>query len=88
MKTHAEADMARDEKRIKESLEDEKLKIVQAAEMEVIAATAAARREIQQYAAELAIDQAARKLVVTAETDRLLVENFARRLGADVGGQN
>ena len=42
----------------------------------------AARREIQNYAAELAIEQAARKLVVTAETDRLLVESFARRLGA------
>jgi hypothetical protein len=37
-----------------------------------------ARREIQKYAAELAIEQAARKLVVTAETDRLLVESFAQ----------
>ena len=40
----------------------------------------AAQRQIQQYAADLAIDQAARKLVVTAETDRLLVQSFARRL--------
>jgi F-type H+-transporting ATPase subunit b len=88
MKAHAESDLAREEHRLKEGLEDEKLKIVQAAEAEILSATATARREIQQYAAELAIDQAARKLVVNAETDRLLVENFARRLGADVGGRN
>jgi F-type H+-transporting ATPase subunit b len=40
-----------------------------------------ARRAIQKYAAELAIEQAAKKLVVTAETDRLLVASFAARLG-------
>jgi len=45
---------------------------------------------LQQYAAELAIEQAARKLVISAETDRLLVQNFARRLGGDDSkeGQN
>jgi len=88
MKQQAEADLGREEKRIQASLEEEQKKIVEAAEAEIIAATAAARREIQNYAAELAIDQAAKKLVVTAETDRLLVENFARRLGAEVGGEN
>ena len=88
MKQQAEADLAREEKRVQAGLEDEQKKIVDAAEAEIVAATAAARREIQNYAAELAIDQAAKKLVVTAETDRLLVENFARRLGAEVGGEN
>ena len=45
---------------------------------------------MRQYAAELAIDQAARKLVVTAETDRLLVQSFAQRLTGDdsKGGKN
>jgi F-type H+-transporting ATPase subunit b len=88
MKQQAEADLGREEKRIQAGLEEEQKKIVEAAEAEIVAATAAARREIQNYAAELAIDQAAKKLVVTAETDRLLVENFARRLGAEVGGEN
>jgi len=88
MKQQAEADMAREEKRIQSGLDEEQKKIVEAAEAEIVAATAAARREIQNYAADLAIDQAAKKLVVTAETDRLLVENFARRLGAEVGGEN
>jgi F-type H+-transporting ATPase subunit b len=88
MRTHAEADAVRDEKRIKATVEDEKTKILAAAEAEIHAATALARREIQTYAAELAIDQAARKLIVTAETDRLLVESFAHRLGSDKGAQN
>ena len=88
MREHAEADSIRDEKRIKASVEDEKAKIIAAAEAEIQAATTQAQRQIQQYAAELAIEQAARKLVVTAETDRLLVESFAHRLGADKGDQN
>ena len=81
MRSQAEADSARDEQRIKASVEDEKVKIVAAAEVEIQNATTLARREIQKYAAELAIEQAARKLVVTAETDRLLVESFAHKLG-------
>jgi len=82
MRSQAEADSARDEKRIKAGVEEEKTKILAAAEAEIQAATALARREIQSYAADLAIGQAARKLVVTAETDRLLVESFAHRLVA------
>jgi len=90
MRAQAEKDSAHDEERIKASVEDEKQKILAAAEQEITAATALAQRQIQQYAAELAIEQAARKLVVTAETDRLLVQNFARRLTGDDSkkGQN
>lgn len=81
MRTQAEADAARDEQRILASVEDEKNKILAAAETEIQSATTMARREIQKYAAELAIEQASRKLVVTPETDRLLVESFAHKLG-------
>jgi F-type H+-transporting ATPase subunit b len=81
MRLEAEAEGAREEQRIKASVEDEKKKIVAAAEAEIQNATTLARREIQRYAAELAIEQAARKLVVTAETDRLLVQSFAAKLG-------
>ena len=80
MRTQAEKDAAVDEARIKATVEDEKKKILEAAEQEIASATVQARRQIQQYAAELAIDQAAKKLVVSAETDRLLVQSFARRL--------
>ena len=81
MRNQAEVDSARDEQRIKASVEDEKVKIITAAEVEIQSATTLARREIQEYAAELAIEQAARTLVVTAETDRILVESFAHKLG-------
>ena len=83
MRVQADKDSALDEQRIKASVEEEKQKILAAAEQDIAAATALARRQLQQYAAELAIDQAARKLVVTAETDRLLVQRFARRLTGD-----
>jgi F-type H+-transporting ATPase subunit b len=88
MRTQSEADSARDEQRIKANIEEEKAKILVAAEQEINAATTSAQRAIQQYAAELAIEHAARKLIVSAETDRLLVESFAHRLGGDKGGQN
>jgi F-type H+-transporting ATPase subunit b len=90
MRTQAEKDSAADEQRIKASVEEEKQKIVTAAEQEIAAATTHARRQLQQYAAELAIDQAAQKLVVSAETDRLLVQAFASRLAGEdpKGGQN
>jgi F-type H+-transporting ATPase subunit b len=90
MRAQAEKDSAHDEQRIRASVEEDKKKILATAEQEIAAATALAHRQIQQYAAELAIDQAARKLVVTAETDRLLVQSFARRLMGDDSkeGQN
>jgi len=88
MRSHAEADAAKEAQRIRASVEEEKSKILVAAEAEIQSATAAARRDIQQFAAGLAIEQAARKLVVTAETDRLLIENFARHLTGESGGQN
>jgi F-type H+-transporting ATPase subunit b len=80
MRAQAEKDSAIDEQRIKASVEDEKQKLLSTAEQEIVAATAQARRQIQQYAADLAIEQAVKKLVVTAETDRLLVQDFARKL--------
>jgi len=90
MRAQAEKDSAADERRIKASVEEEKQKILTAAEQEIVSATTLARRQLQQYAAELAIDQAAQKLVVSAETDRLLVQAFANRLAGEdpKGGQN
>jgi F-type H+-transporting ATPase subunit b len=90
MRAQAEKDSALDEQRIAASVEEEKQKILAAAEQEIAAATALAQRQLQQYAAELAIEQAAHKLVVTAETDRLLVQSFAQRLAGDDSkkGQN
>lgn len=90
MRAHAEQDSAKEEQRIKASVEEEKKKILASAEQEIAAATMHAQKQLQQHAAELAIEQAARKLVVSAETDRLLVQGFAQRLAGDESkkGQN
>ena len=90
LRAQADKDSALDQQRISASIEEDKQKIIATAEQEIAAATALAQRQLQQYAAELAIDQAQRKLVVTAETDRQLVQSFARRLtsGDSKGGKN
>lgn len=90
MRAQSEKDSAADELRIRAQIEDERSKILASADVEIAAATAQAHRQLQQFAAELAIDQAARKLVISAETDRLLVQGFARRLAGDSskGGEN
>jgi F-type H+-transporting ATPase subunit b len=90
MRAQAEKDAATEEQRMRAAVENEKTRILAAADQEIASASMMAQRTLQRYAAELAIEQAARKLVVTAETDRLLVQNFARRLtGNDSnGGQN
>jgi F-type H+-transporting ATPase subunit b len=88
MRAQAEKAAAQDEQRIKASVEEEKQKILASAEQEIASATAQAHRMIKQYAADLAIEQAARKLTVSAETDRLLVQEFARRLAGEKDGHN
>jgi len=88
MRAHAEQDATREEKRFRDAVEEEKQKILAAAEQEIAAATIHAQQQLKQQAAELAIEQAARKLVVTAETDRLLVQGFAQRLTGEKKGQN
>lgn len=80
MRTQAEQETAKEEQRLKAALDEETKKILASAEQEIASATIQARQQLQQHAAELAIEQAARKLVVTAETDRLLVQRFAQRL--------
>ncbi len=88
MRRQIEAETEREERKIKASVEEEAAKIVAAAESEILAATAMARRELQRHAAELAIGHAAKRLVVTAETDRRLIQGFAQRLNGDLGGEN
>lgn len=85
LRSQGEKDLAEEEGRIKASIESEKARILQAAEQEIASVTAQAQREIKRFAADLAIDQAAKKLVVSAETDRLLVQEFARKLSGSRG---
>ena len=85
-KAEVEEEIRRDEVRIKASLEEESARIVAAAEQEIGVAAAQARRGLRHFAADLAVEQAAKQLVLTPETDRALIAEFV----GDVtkGGQN
>ncbi len=85
-KTEVDEEIKRDEVRIKAALEEESARIVAAAEQEIGMAALQARRGLRHFAADLAVDQAARQLVLSPETDRALIAEFV----GDVtkGGQN
>jgi F-type H+-transporting ATPase subunit b len=85
-RAEVERESAGDEARIKAALEEERARIVQSAEQEIGQAAAQARRGLRNFAADLAIDQAARELNMTAETDRALIAEFVA--GAATGGKN
>lgn len=72
-----EEELKADEARIKSAIEEESARIVAAAEQEIGMAAVQARRGLRKFAAELAIDHASRQLVLTPETDRALIAEFA-----------
>ena len=78
---------AEEEQRLHAQGEEEKVRILQAAEQEIAAASAAAQRSLRAYAAEIAVDRAAAQIQITPEDDRVLIENFAGRLGTE-GSRN
>lgn len=88
-----EEESKHDEVRIKASIEEERTRIVAAAEQEIDAAAAHATRSLRHFAADLAIEQAAKQLVLTPETDRALISEFISEAqngtnGASKGGKN
>ena len=87
IRAQVEEESKQDEVRIKASIEDEKTRIVAAAEQEITVAAAQARRGLKHFAADLAIEQAARQLVLTPETDRALIAEFVAE-AAGKKGQN
>jgi F-type H+-transporting ATPase subunit b len=90
-RTEVEQESVQDEARIKSTIEEESARIVAAAEQEIGAAAAQARRGLRHFAADLAIGQAAKELVLTAETDRALIAEFVGDVGRSSvgkGGQN
>lgn len=91
IRTQMESESKQDEARIKASIGEESNRIVAAAEQEIAAAAAHAQRELRGFAVEQAVEQAARQLVLTPETDRALIAEFvseAGRNGAAGGGRN
>jgi F-type H+-transporting ATPase subunit b len=77
IREQTEREIANDEKRIKETLEVERERIVASAEQDIDAAGAAVRRDLKKFAAELAIDRALHGIHLSAEDDQTLIHTFA-----------
>jgi F-type H+-transporting ATPase subunit b len=75
-RTEVEAEAEHDRARISGSLAEESKRIVETAQQEIGVAAAQARRGLRSFAAGLAIDQAAKQLKLTAETDSALIAEF------------
>jgi F-type H+-transporting ATPase subunit b len=76
IRAQVEDESKQDEARIKASIEEESARIVASAAQEISVAAAQAKRGLRHFAADLAIEQAARQLVLTPETDRALIAEF------------
>jgi len=76
IRAQVEDESKHDEARIKASLKEESERIFTAAENEIAAASAAAQRQLRHFAADLAIESAARQLTLTPEADRALIDEF------------
>jgi F-type H+-transporting ATPase subunit b len=91
-RSEVEGELKNDEARIKGAIEEESARIVASAEQEISMAAVQARRGLRKFAAELAVDHAARQLELSPEADRALVAEFAaninQRHNRSVGGHN
>lgn len=76
IRAQVEEESKHDEAHIKASLTEETERIFAAAEQEIAAASAAAQRQLRNFAANLAIEGAARQLSLTPEADRALIDEF------------
>ena len=85
MQANAEKEAETEEVRIKKAAEEDIRKVVETAEQEIAAAAKLARRELTSYTADLAIALARKQINVDANTDQVLVRNFATQLSQDGG---
>jgi F-type H+-transporting ATPase subunit b len=85
-RAQVEQESVEDEKRIKASIQEESARIVASAEQEIAIAAQQARRTLKSFAAELAIENAAKQLKLTPEADRSLINDFIRQVGNESAG--
>ena len=78
IRAQVEQESKQDEQRIKATIDEERARIVAAAEQEISVAAAQARRGLRHFAADLAVEQAAQQLTLTPDADRLLIAEFVR----------
>ena len=83
IKAGAERESAAEEERMRSAAEEDKRKVVDAAEAEIAAIARSARHDLKGFAAALAVDIASHKIKVDNNTDQALVREFVTRLGKD-----
>ncbi len=74
--------------RMKAALEEEKTRIVHQAGAEIAAAQANAERGLRRFVAELALERASARVVLSPEGDRAVVDEFLRDLAPQIQGRN
>jgi F-type H+-transporting ATPase subunit b len=79
----AESEARKEEARIQAAAEEDKRKVVEAAEQEIVAATRLARAQLRAYVSELAVSLAEKRIQVTSATDQGLVRAFVDELRKD-----
>jgi F-type H+-transporting ATPase subunit b len=80
MQASAEKEAEAEEVRIQKAAEEELKKVVEAAKHEIDAAAKQVRRELATHTADLALALARKQINVDANTDQILVRNFASKL--------
>ena len=80
MKIQAEQDAEAEDRRLRAATEEEKKKIIAVSEQEIASAANSARRELKQYAAELAVALAEKRISVDEAADKNIVRDFAAHL--------
>jgi len=83
LRSAAEREAAAEEERIRAAAEEDKQKVIRAAEQEIATAARAARSELKAYAADLAVTLAAERIEVDAAADQALVRTFVDQLRKD-----
>jgi F-type H+-transporting ATPase subunit b len=86
IRSTAEEQGRAEEQRLLAVTEEEKKKILRSAEQEIASASATAQRELKQFAAELAVSLAEKKISVSESADRNLVREFTQSLGNGTRG--
>ena len=83
IRAQTERDSAEDEKRVQQSLEAEKQRIVASAGQEIEAAGAAAQRDLKKFAAQLAVNRARQEIRISREDDHALIRAFGESLNGE-----
>jgi F-type H+-transporting ATPase subunit b len=85
MRVASEQETAAEEQRILNAADEDRRRIVEAAESEIAAAAKQARHELKAFTADLAVSLAERRMHIDSETDAALVRSFTEQLANPAG---